>query len=109
MTRASGNKMFVIIFIFLTGLYFCENNDDENDLLITRNGSGERLMDSETFVDNKKIKRSDEMKISKRKPKKKIGKGKKGKKGKKPKTKKFSCKKRKLAPKCINKKFTKSV
>ena len=92
MTRASGNKMFVIIFIFLTGLYFCENNDDENDLLITRNGSGERLMDSETFVENDKIKRSAEMQTSERKRKKKQGNGKKG---KKPKDKRVFLKKRK--------------
>ena len=111
MKRGSGNKILIVIFIFLTGFYFCEHIDDEDDLLIIKNGLGERLMNLETFVDNKKIKRSAKMKTSKRNRKKKKGKGKgkKGNKGKNPKAKGFSCKKKKLAPKCINKKFTNKI
>ena len=106
MTRVSANKMHIFILIFLTGLYYCEDIDDENDLLVSKKGSGERLMDSQTFVENDRIKRSAAMHPRKRKQK-----GKKGtrKKGKKLKTKKFSCRKKKLAPKCINKKFTNKI
>ena len=98
MTRVFANKIIVIVFIFLTGLYYCQDIDDENYLHITNKVSGERLMDSETFVANEKIKRSAEMQTSERKRKKKQGKGK-GKKGKKPKNKGFSCKKEKVRTK----------